>query len=124
MNNTTDIGKLILRVGFGGMMLSHGIPKLMMLFNGGGANFPDPIGIGGTATLILAVIAEVICPILIMIGYKTKLAAILPVITMLVAAFVVHGDDPWGKKEFALVYGLGFLVAGLIGNGKYAIEKS
>ena len=122
MTNTSDIGKLVLRLGFGAMMLTHGFPKLMKLFSGN-TQFRDPIGLGDTPTLILAVIAEVICPILIMIGYKTKLSAILPVITMLVAAFVVHGDDPWGKKEFALVYGLGFLAIGLIGNGKFAIEK-
>jgi len=103
-------------------MLTHGIPKLMKLISGDTA-FADPIGVGPTATLILAVLAEVICPILIMVGYKTKLSAILPVITMVVAAFVVHGDDPWGKKEFALLYGLGFLAIGLIGNGKFAIEK-
>jgi len=94
MTNTTDIGKLVLRLGFGVMMLSHGYPKLMKLLSGD-TQFADPIGVGGTATLILAVVAEVVCPILIMIGYKTKLSAILPVITMLVAAFVVHGDDNW-----------------------------
>lgn len=122
MTNTTDIGKLVLRLGFGALMLSHGIPKLLKLLSGD-TQFADPIGVGSTATLVLAVIAEVICPILIMIGYKTKLSAILPVITMLVAAFIVHGDDPWNKKEFAIVYGLGFLAVGLIGNGKFAIEK-
>jgi len=122
MTNTTDLGKLILRVGFGAMMLTHGIPKLMKLLSGD-TQFADPFGLGGTATLLLAVLAEFICPILIMIGYKTKLASILPIITMLVAAFIIHGDDPWSKKEFALIYGLGFLAIGLIGNGKFAIEK-
>lgn len=124
MANTSDFGKLVLRLGFGGLMISHGIPKLMMLVNGSGSEFANPLGIGGTATLVLAVVAEVICPVFIILGFKVRWNAILPVLTMLVAAFVVHGDDPWGKKEFALLYGLGFLAIGLLGSGKYAIKNT
>ena len=106
MNNQYNIAKLILRLGFGGFMLSHGIPKLMKLFAGGVIQFPDPLHVGATTSLILTVFAEVVCAALIVIGYKTKWAAIPLVITMLVAAFVIHGSDPFGKKEFALLYAI------------------
>jgi putative oxidoreductase len=41
---------------------------------------------------------------------------------MLVAAFVVHGDDPWSKKELALLYAIPFLTLGLTGPGRFSID--
>jgi putative oxidoreductase len=117
-----DIGKLILRLGFGGFMLTHGWPKMMKLFAGGEIQWADPIGLGPTISLILAVFAEVICAILLIVGYKSKWATIPLIITMLVAAFIVHADDPWGKKEFALLYALGYLAIAFLGSGKYSLD--
>lgn len=123
MNDQNHLAKLILRIGFGGFMLTHGIPKLMKLFAGGEIQFADPIGLGATVSLGLAVFAEVICAAAILVGYKTKWASIPLIITMLVAAFVVHGDDPFGKKEFALLYAVGYLAISLLGAGKYSIDR-
>ena len=123
MNNQSNLAKLILRLGFGGFMLTHGIPKLMQLFEGGTIQFPDPLHVGATTSLILTVFAEFVCAALIVVGYKTKWAAIPLVITMLVAAFIVHGADPMGKKEFALLYAIGFLCIGLLGAGKYSLDR-
>ena len=41
---------------------------------------------------------------------------------MLVAAFVVHADDPWGKKEFALLYAIPFTALAITGGGRYALD--
>ena len=100
MTSTYHIGLLLLRLGFGGMMLTHGIPKLMKLVQGN-MEFGDPLGIGSTLSLILVVIGEAICPLLIIIGYRTRLATIPTIITMAVAAFIVHAGDPFGTKEKA-----------------------
>ena len=43
-------------------------------------------------------------------------------ITMVVAAFVVHGADPFGKKELALLYGAGALTLMLTGAGRLSID--
>lgn len=94
-----------------------------MLVDGQSSNFADPIGLGPSISLVLAVLAEVICPLLIIVGWRVKWSAIPVVITMLVAAFVVHGDDPWSKKEFALLYALAFIAIGLLGPGKYSLTK-
>lgn len=123
MLNHPNLGKLILRVGVSALMLTHGIPKLMLLFSGN-INFPDPIGIGSFFSLILAVIGEAICPMLIIIGLKTRLAAIPAAITMAVAAFIVHGGDPIAKKELALLYLLGFVAVALLGPGSYSVDRS
>lgn len=115
-----DLALLLLRVGFGGLMLTHGIPKLEMLSDP--TSFGDPIGVGPTASLILCLIGEVLAPILIIIGLKTKWAAIPAAITMAVAAFIVHASDPLGNKEMALLYLIAFVVIFLSGAGKYAID--
>lgn len=122
MATRNQLGLLILRVGISGLMLFHGIPKLMELLQGN-FDFGDPIGIGEVASKILAVIGEAICPLLIIIGLKTRLAAIPAIITMAVAAFVVHGADLFQKKELALLYLVGFVAIALLGPGKFSIDK-
>ena len=117
-----DIGLALLRIVPAALMLSHGIPKFQKLI-AGNFEFADPIGIGATPSLFLTVIAEFVCPILIIIGFKARWAAIPSLITMLVAAFVVHGADPLAKKELALLYAVFFLAVALLGPGKYSIDR-
>ena len=117
-----DFGLLILRVGVSALMLTHGYGKFLRLFTDP-TDFGDPIGLGPTISLILAVIGEFVAPILIISGYKTKLAAIPALITMLVAAFVVHASDPIGTKEKALLYAVCYLAIAFTGAGKYSIDK-
>ncbi len=93
-----DLGLLVLRVGFSGMMLSHGVPKINTLFESP-ITFADPIGLGETPSLVLTLIGEVAAPILVLVGFKTKWAAIPVMTTMLVAAFVVHLNDPLATKK-------------------------
>ncbi len=42
---------------------------------------------------------------------------------MAVAAFVVHGADPFERKEMALLYLIGFTAIALLGAGKYSVDK-
>lgn len=116
------LGLLIFRVGLSAMMLVHGIPKINRLFEDT-IEFADPFGLGATISLILALLGEVVAPILIIIGFKTRLAAIPALITMIVAAFIIHASDPYGNKEMALLYGLGFLTILIAGPGKYSLDK-
>jgi putative oxidoreductase len=116
-----SLTSLILRISFGGMMLGHGFGKFQNLINGK-TSFADPIGIGEFPTLLLAVLAEFICPILLILGIKTKAATVLPALTMLVAALIVHADDPWNNKEKPLLYFFGFVAIYLLGSGKYSLD--
>lgn len=119
----SSIGLLILRVFVGGFMLyAHGWPKLAS-FSEKSGGFPDPLGIGSPASLTLAVFAEVLCALALMLGLFTRAAAIPLLITMLVAAFIVHGDDPFQKKEFALLYAIPFLALILTGAGTYSVDS-
>ncbi|MBU3822790.1 DoxX family protein [Flavobacteriaceae bacterium XHP0103] len=120
--NLTDLALLILRLSSGALMLTHGIPKINMLF-ASPIKFADPIGVGEIPSLIFALIGEVIAPIFIIIGYKTKIATIPSIITMLVAGFIVHASDPIGTKEKALLFSAMFIAILLAGPGKYSIDK-
>ncbi|WP_339698552.1 DoxX family protein [uncultured Marixanthomonas sp.] len=122
MNSTYHFGLLFLRLTFSGMMLTHGIPKLLNLIQGD-IQFGDPIGLGPTVSLILTVIGEAICPLLIILGLKTRIAAIPTIITMAVAAFIVHGSDPLGTKEMALLYLFGFTAIALLGSGRFSLDR-
>lgn len=114
---------LLLRIGTGAMMLTHGIPKLQRLVGNGPIEFMDFLGLGPVVGLSLAVFAEVVCATLVIIGFKTRLAVIPLIITMCTAAFVAHGADPFGRKELPLLYAIAFLVILVLGPGKFSIDS-
>ena len=117
-----DFGLLLLRVGFSVGMMTHGYGKFLKVIQGN-FEFGDPIGIGPTFSLILAAIGEFIAPILIILGWKTRLATIFPTLTMLVAFAIVHDGDPFSRKEKAFVYLIAFLTLYFTGPGKYSLGK-
>ncbi|MEC3876234.1 DoxX family protein [Chryseobacterium salviniae] len=122
-----DIILLVVRVFIGFAMLSHGFPKLQMLLEGGKIEFFDFLGLGPTVSLTLTVFAEFVCSILIILGLFTRVALGFLIFTMIIAAFVVHGADPFEKREMSLIYLSVYLLLIASGPGKisvdYMIEK-
>lgn len=118
----TNLSLLVLRVGAGLLIFTHGWPKLLKVFNGDFA-FADPIGIGATLSLILAAFAEGICGLLVTLGLGTRLAAIVLSINMFVVAFIAHAGDPFSSKEKGLLFLLLFVVLALTGAGKHSLDK-
>src|SRR5690606_24751698 len=101
--NFPDLALLILRLGASGLMLTHGIPKINMLF-ASPIQFADPIGVGQTLSLIFALIGEVIAPLLIIIGFKTRLVTIPAIITMMFIVFIVHANNSIDIKDITLLF--------------------
>lgn len=99
---TGSIGLLVLRLGLGGYLLTHGWGKLQMMLAGDFGKFGDPIGLGSSLSLALVTTAEFFCALAVMFGLATRLAAAMIVFSMAVAAFVAHGADPWTMEEAAL----------------------
>jgi putative oxidoreductase len=118
-----DLGLLVLRIFSGGVMLvQHGWPKLMH-FTERMDSFADPIGLGTTLSLALIVFAETVCAALVTLGVWTRMATLPLIIGMGVAAFIVHGDDPFGDKEMSLFYLSAYLCILLAGSGRYALDR-
>ena len=127
--NTTGYNKtlldwalLALRIFVGVGMLTHGFPKLMMLLSGK-IEFINFFGIGEKTSLILAVFAEVLCPLFVLMGLFTRFTVFPLIITMLVAVFVVHNNDPFAKQEMALLYLFHYLLIFVAGPGNISIDR-
>ncbi len=123
-----SFGLLILRLGVGVMMILHGYPKLI-----GGPEKWQKIGaaMGDLGIDIypafwgfMAAFAEAVGGLLVAVGWQFRLANVLLLITMLVAAFkhINAGDGIMGASH---AIELAFVFAGLlfIGAGKYAVDK-
>ena len=121
-NNLPNLALALLRIGTSLLLLTHGIPKIEKLF-ADTVSFSDPLGVGATVSLILVLLAEVVAPVFIIIGYRTKVATLFPIIMMVVALLLVHFNDPIAKKEKAILFLIGFLVIFLAGPGKYSIDR-
>ena len=117
-----DVVLLILRIGVAALMLTHGLPKLQMLLSGGEIQFPGVMGLSPAISLGLAVFAEVIASILILIGLATRLAAIPLIITMMVAVFMIHANDPFATKELGLLYIFLYIPLLILGSGKFSLD--
>ena len=122
VSEATNAALLGARIGIAALMLTHGIPKLVMLFSGQPMQFPPVFGMSPELSLALAVVAEVLCSIFILIGLGTRLAVIPLAITMIIAAFVVHENDPLSVKESALQYLLVYVVLFVTGSGKFSVD--
>ena len=91
MTRTDDLGKLVLRLSLGILILLHGIAKLSS-----GVGFVEGMltarGLpGGIAYLVY--ISEIIAPALIIIGLFTRPAALIIAVNMIVAIVLVHMKD-------------------------------
>ena len=126
---SADWGKLILRVSIGGMMLCHGVYKIL---NGVGGVTGLLEGSGLPGFLAYGVyVGEVVAPIAMILGYFTRSAAILLSFTMVVAIFTAHRAEllqlgehgAWAAEQPALFLFGGVAIA-LLGAGKIALGRS
>jgi len=117
-----DTVLLLVRVFVGFAMLTHGYPKLQMLLSGEEIQFFDFIGLGAKFSLILAVFAEFVCSIFLILGLFTRWAAFFSLITMAIAAFIIHSADAFDKREMALLYFSLYIVIVAFGAGKFSVD--
>ncbi len=133
MNN---IALLLLRVVFSISLITHVPGKITKLLDGSwNIDFPlsfdqsfhqnlyDLFSTSFLPILVLAIFSELIAPIFIILGFKTKFFSFFPVATMFVIVFIVHINDGWGKIETPLLYLFGFITVFLSGAGKYSVDR-
>ncbi|MEC7816727.1 MAG: DoxX family protein [Pseudomonadota bacterium] len=91
MLDNADMGKLIIRLTLGGLMLFHGIAKLI---NGIGFIEGQLASHGLPAFLAFGVyIGEIVAPLMVILGYQTRIGALIIVFNMIVAIALVHGHQ-------------------------------
>ena len=91
MLDNADLGKLIIRQTLGGLMLFHGIAKLI---NGIGFIEGQLASHGLPAFLAFGVyIGEIVAPLMVILGYQTRIGALIIVFNMIVAIALVHGHQ-------------------------------
>ena len=88
MSNANDIGKLILRLVLGVLILFHGVSKIMhgpafILGLMAKAGLPEVAG-------YMVYVGEVLAPLLLIRGLWTRAAALIEVINMAVEVLLVH----------------------------------
>ncbi len=91
--------------------------------NGPPYAFSDPVGLGVTLSLYLVAFAEVICSILVGLGFAVRLTTIPVIIAMLVASFAANAGEPFASKELSLLYATIYLFIFITGAGKISIDR-
>ncbi|MBU1638193.1 DoxX family protein [bacterium] len=119
-----NFGLLVLRVFTGlSLALAHGMGKFppsgKFIDGVGDLGFPVPLLFAWLASL-----SELLGGFLLALGLFTRPTAFMIAVTMGVAGFMQHADDPFATMEKALLF-FAIAVAFLfIGAGKYSIDKA
>jgi putative oxidoreductase len=123
-----DIGRLILRLVLGVCVLLHGIAKLLHGVSGisgmlAGAGLPGFLAYG-------VYVGEVIAPILVILGFYSRIGAWVIVINMLFALGLVHmgevlslGRSGGWAIELQAMFLFTAVALALLGPGRYAINS-
>jgi putative oxidoreductase len=125
-SGAANLGLLVLRLWMGfSMLLNHGVEKLKN-FSDTAPNFPDPLGIGHTASLALAVFAEFFVSIFLIFGLLTRWSALVLAIDMGVAFISVYKGalSGQGSGELAFMYLMGYVTLLLAGPGRFSVDKA
>ena len=125
-SGAANLGLLLLRLWIGlSMLLNHGVEKLKN-FGDTAPNFPDPLGIGHTASLALAVFAEFFVSLFVIFGLVTRWSALVLAIDMAVAFIGVHKTalSGQGSGELAFMYLMGYVTLLLAGPGSFSVDKA
>ncbi|KGE76712.1 DoxX family protein [Halomonas sp. ND22Bw] len=123
------LGKLLLRLAVGGLILFHGISKLL---NPGSFDWIGGLleGYGLPAVLAYGVlIGEVVAPVMAILGWQTRLAGLLMAGNMLVAVLLAHtgelfmlNDSGGWQLELQGMFFAGALALVFLGSGRMALR--
>jgi len=127
--SSDNVGKLILRLMLGVLMLFHGYKKYqsgidgikMLMINNG---LPQFIAYG-------VYVGEILVPILIILGLYTRISSLIYAFTMAAAIYLVHSSHLFGINaktgglliETPLLFMLGAIALVCFGAGKYSVDK-
>jgi putative oxidoreductase len=113
---------LLLRVAFGILIMGHGYDKLIH-FGERHNSFMNLLGIGSSATLALAIFAELFCGLFVVIGLFTRFSVIPIIILLLIAVIKAHHNAVFGEAQPAALFLTGFIVLLFVGPGRVSVDS-
>jgi putative oxidoreductase len=117
-----DLGLLFLRVSASLFLLwVHGLPKLLN-YSAQLQVIEDPFHLGANLTLMLAIFAEVLCPLLIIVGLLVRMACLPILSVLLVAMVVVHPQWSIEEGQFGWLLLILFTSIFIAGPGRLALN--
>lgn len=125
LSRNKDVGVLLLRL-FIGTRLIYGVQDNIFHWSKmqefehflASFNFPFPL-----VCAVLSVYAQAIAGVLILIGWKIRLASITMIVNFIVAIIVVHRNDSFEVMTPALAILFSCLLFLFYGAGKFSFEK-
>lgn len=129
MQGSNDLGKLVLRIVLGVLILFHGASKLI---HGPGYIIGVVSAAGLPSFLAYGVyVGEVVAPILLLLGYWTRIGALIIAINMIVAISLVHVSQlvslndtgGWALELQGMFLGTAIAIA-LLGAGRFSLAGS
>ncbi len=127
MNNQVDIGKLVLRVTLGMLVLLHGVAKI----RGGIDPIVGMVTAAGLPGFIAygAYIGEVLAPLMVIAGFHARIGALLILVNMLFAIGLAHMGElgqlnqsgGWALELQGMFIGTAVAIA-LLGPGRFSVN--
>ncbi|WP_181347625.1 DoxX family protein [Thalassobacillus sp. CUG 92003] len=126
-----SLGILLIRLLVGLSFAGHGAQKVFGMFGGHGlqstGGFFESLNIKpGKAMALVAGLSEIIGGLFFAAGFLTPLAALLIVVTMIVAIVKVHGQNGFWSTQSGYEYNAVLIVVAvgiaLTGPGKFALD--
>ncbi|MDR2791109.1 MAG: DoxX family protein [Campylobacteraceae bacterium] len=126
--NSANTGKLILRCTVGVLMFFHGISKIQHGLSGikgmlSGSIFPEFLAYG-------VFVGEILAPLLLIIGFKTRLAALALAINMVFVIVLAHAPSMFALSqhgglaiETIYFYLFTSIAVFFLGGGKFSIDR-
>jgi len=123
---SNDLSKLILRLTVGGLMIFHGLSKLAH----GIAWLGPAVSSAGLPEFVMygVYLGEIVGPILLILGYRTRVGAILVILDMVFALYIAHrhqifsmGPGGGWAVELPMFFLLGGLAVLFAGPGRYSV---
>lgn len=124
-NKGSDIALLLFRFIFACLLiLEHGLPKLSKAFSGDEIQFLDPIGIGMHSSFYLALFAETVVALFLMLGLFTRFASFILIINFAVIVYLKMfvSQSPIGDIEHIIFYFVAFVALFFSGAGKFSLD--
>lgn len=117
---------LLLRLSLGSMFIAHALLKVLVFTLAGSAQFFESVGFPGLLAYPVVAI-ELIAGALLIVGYRTREAALVTLPILLAAAWV-HFPNGWvfsaphGGWEYPMFLASAVIVQSLLGDGAYAFK--